>query len=571
MLKSLTLDRSSDMTTELPQKVQDLFKCFICYESLVKPVLCPYCSKVGCERCVKKWLIEEKSQCPHCRSPLNPSELVSFRFMDDLANQLKSFLNQTPMESCPKHIAPFYYYCHDCSEGLCADCAAFESTHRDHHFERIQNVYDQRCHSILGKLSGLKSRLAYYNGLLNDIKYDASKLIHSREKSIEQHKKLLRDCEISIRNRVAEKLELLNSSSQTIQQEKENINKTIETLESKLSSASQLHIIKNSLRITDLIEKHPTMGFTPNIPKVEPKISTDMIPDYETGECIITDFSSKISKKLSFYSSPMFASGLTWRLKVYCGGNGSSRGDYLSVFVEVISGLERDTKYQYRIEMFNNSNQCLNETTKPKCFAREFVSTFAPGDCWGYNRYHRLDTLESGGYVDPINDTLHLKFHIRALTWAQRCKDLNRYISTIKKDGSDFPTDVPQTIHERLERDIIDTTNSSEDAQDISINELEASIRQLNLDVSDLMDPTDITNNVSILDVTPIVNESFPWERSNSDTINYSSSNSSQSHSLSSNDVLDQQLDQDLIEHESYRHHLQSLKDEMNNLQVISK
>ncbi|MFN9905008.1 MAG: hypothetical protein ACK56F_02635 [bacterium] len=41
------------------------------------------------------------------------------------------------------------------------------------------------------------------------------------------------------------------------------------------------------------------------------------------------------------YSEPPLVtkSGLTWRLKVYPNGNGIARGNYISVFLEMVKGL----------------------------------------------------------------------------------------------------------------------------------------------------------------------------------------------------------------------------------------
>ena len=37
---------------------------------------------------------------------------------------------------------------------------------------------------------------------------------------------------------------------------------------------------------------------------------------------------------------------------------------------------------------------------------RDFVSEFEPGECWGYNRFYKIDDLEEEGYLDTENDTV---------------------------------------------------------------------------------------------------------------------------------------------------------------------
>ena len=40
---------------------------------------------------------------------------------------------------------------------------------------------------------------------------------------------------------------------------------------------------------------------------------------------------------------------------------------------------------------------------------REFASDFEVGECWGYNRFFRLDLLSSEGYLGQDSDTLVLR------------------------------------------------------------------------------------------------------------------------------------------------------------------
>lgn len=51
--------------------------------------------------------------------------------------------------------------------------------------------------------------------------------------------------------------------------------------------------------------------------------------------------------------------------------------------------------------------QLGNDATKN--MIREFASDFEINECWGYNRFFRIDLLESEGYLDPIADTIKLK------------------------------------------------------------------------------------------------------------------------------------------------------------------
>lgn len=67
-----------------------------------------------------------------------------------------------------------------------------------------------------------------------------------------------------------------------------------------------------------------------------------------------------------------------------------------------------------------------------KNIVREFASDFEVGECWGYNRFFRLDLLASEGYLNVALDTLVLRFQVRAPTFYQRCRDQQWYINQLQ-------------------------------------------------------------------------------------------------------------------------------------------
>jgi hypothetical protein len=64
--------------------VDEFFRCMICYENAVKPLMCPYCSKFCCAKCFKTWLSEHNCTCPCCRRAIDTNSLVKVRFMCEL-------------------------------------------------------------------------------------------------------------------------------------------------------------------------------------------------------------------------------------------------------------------------------------------------------------------------------------------------------------------------------------------------------------------------------------------------------------------------------------------------------
>lgn len=136
-------------------------------------------------------------------------------------------------------------------------------------------------------------------------------------------------------------------------------------------------------------------------------------------------FTYKQQKGVPVYSSSLQVNGLNWRLKVYPYGNGAVRGEYLSVFLELTAGLPESRKYEYRVQMIHQSSS--------KIIQREFVSDFEVGECWGYNRFFRLDLLASEGYLNTANNSLELRFQVRSSTFYQRCRDQQWFIKELQR------------------------------------------------------------------------------------------------------------------------------------------
>ena len=65
----------------------------------------------------------------------------------------------------------------------------------------------------------------------------------------------------------------------------------------------------------------------------------------------------------------------------------------------------------------------LNHRIPSAQVVREFASDFEVGECWGYNRFYRIDLLEREGYLNSTDDSITLKFFVRAPYYSQHCSD----------------------------------------------------------------------------------------------------------------------------------------------------
>ena len=57
----------------------------------------------------------------------------------------------------------------------------------------------------------------------------------------------------------------------------------------------------------------------------------------------------------------------------------------------------------------NSRSTLTTSCDSSKNVVREFASDFEVGECWGYNRFFRLDLLASEGYLNGDNDSVVLR------------------------------------------------------------------------------------------------------------------------------------------------------------------
>ncbi|KAJ7411229.1 E3 ubiquitin-protein ligase TRIM37 [Pitangus sulphuratus] len=187
---------------------------------------------------------------------------------------------------------------------------------------------------------------------------------------------------------------------------------------------------------------------------VPPDFTSELVPAYDSTTFVLENFSTLRQRADPVYSPPLQVSGLCWRLKVYPDGNGVVRGYYLSVFLELSAGLPETSKYEYRVEMVHQST---NDPTKN--IIREFASDFEVGECWGYNRFFRLDLLANEGYLNRQNDTVILRFQVRSPTFFQKCRDQHWYIAQLEAAQTSYIQQI-NNLKERLAIELSRTQKS---------------------------------------------------------------------------------------------------------------
>ena len=116
--------------------------------------------------------------------------------------------------------------------------------------------------------------------------------------------------------------------------------------ESGLQNESKSQLITRSgeiLSAIDRAQRRALSSFT--LHPVPSDFQSEIVPAYSSSVFTIEDFSRFRNNADPIYSPSLAVDGLKWRLKVYPDGNGIVRGNYLSVFLELTSGVTEPAKF----------------------------------------------------------------------------------------------------------------------------------------------------------------------------------------------------------------------------------
>lgn len=411
----------------------EILSCFICKDKPKDHRMCPNCSKLFCKNCIQTKL-HKLQRCPSCKIHLIKDSLVECKFLKPLIEYFEVPKDQDLdyIEKCSIHNTELGYYCITCSQAICADCAILTPTHKGHNFERLSSIYQVHYDLITQELVLLKDRIEELTDTLAEIDLKV-KIV---EKKALEHKGKLNLALDSMQERLdfqlQESLQGLYDIKEQVYEEISSLEQILEKVEKKNSRESEISVIKSSAgllkEIKDASEK-PCKEF--EILNLMPEFYSELAPEYIGSIFIVQDYKKLKSEKEIIFSEHLCVNTTVWRLKIYPNGNGAARGNYISIFLELVKGRHESIKYEYKIEMINHSNPDMD-------LSREFMSDFEEGECWGYNRFFRLDLLEEEGYINDLG-CLVLKYYVRPFGYIQLVQDQKDYISHLikKKDFSE--------------------------------------------------------------------------------------------------------------------------------------
>ncbi|XP_057271592.1 E3 ubiquitin-protein ligase TRIM37 isoform X2 [Pezoporus wallicus] len=450
------------MDEQSVESIAEVFRCFICMEKLRDARLCPHCSKLCCFSCIRRWLTEQRAQCPHCRAPLQLRELVNCRWAEEVTQQLDTLQlcnltkhEENEKDKCESHHEKLSVFCWTCKKCICHQCALWGGMHGGHTFKPLAEIYEQHVTKVNEEVVKLRRRLMELISLVQEVERNVDAVRSAKDERVREIRNAVEMMIARLDTQLKNKLITLMGQKTSLTQETELLESLLQEVEHQLRSCSKSELISKSSEILMMfqqVHRKPMASFVTT--PVPPDFTSELVPAYDSTTFVLENFSTLRQRADPVYSPPLQVSGLCWRLKVYPDGNGVVRGYYLSVFLELSAGLPETSKYEYRVEMVHQST---NDPTKN--IIREFASDFEVGECWGYNRFFRLDLLANEGYLNRQNDTVILRFQVRSPTFFQKCRDQHWYIAQLEAAQTSYIQQI-NNLKERLAIELSRTQKS---------------------------------------------------------------------------------------------------------------
>uniref|UniRef100_A0A803Y4A4 Tripartite motif containing 37 n=1 Tax=Meleagris gallopavo TaxID=9103 RepID=A0A803Y4A4_MELGA len=329
-------------------------------EKLRDARLCPHCSKLCCFSCIRRWLTEQRAQCPHCRAPLQLRELVNCRWAEEVTQQLDTLQlcsltkhEENEKDKCENHHEKLSVFCWTCKKCICHQCALWGGMHGGHTFKPLAEIYEQHVTKVNEEVAKLRRRLMELISLVQEVERNVEAVRSAKDERVREIRNAVEMMIARLDTQLKNKLITLMGQKTSLTQETELLESLLQEVEHQLRSCSKSELISKSSEILMMfqqVHRKPMASFVTT--PVPPDFTSELVPAYDSTTFVLENFSTLRQRADPVYSPPLQVSGLCWRLKVYPDGNGVVRGYYLSVFLELSAGLPETSKFQVRSPTF---------------------------------------------------------------------------------------------------------------------------------------------------------------------------------------------------------------------------
>eukprot|EP00039_Didymoeca_costata_P014080 m.222996 g.222996 ORF g.222996 m.222996 type:complete len:354 (-) comp15941_c0_seq10:2200-3261(-) len=241
--------------------ITDVFKCMICLGKLLDAHLCPHCSKMGCLKCVNRWILENPEKgCPHCRNPITTESMVRCRWATEVTSKLGELERslgegEAAADICKLHGLAIDVYCNTCKQPICHSCALWSEKHRGHDTGEFNKVYDEHVRQLSKKLHILRTRQKHLYALMRDVKSNAERIRENHEQATKKvhdwldkvRDNTIRDLDAQLRS----KLSVVMARKDALSAQASKLEKLLANIDQELQSNARSKLVR---RNTELIE-----------------------------------------------------------------------------------------------------------------------------------------------------------------------------------------------------------------------------------------------------------------------------------------------------------------------------
>ncbi|RXM97770.1 E3 ubiquitin-protein ligase TRIM37, partial [Acipenser ruthenus] len=338
-----------------------------------------------CFICMEK--LRDARLCPHCSklccfSCIRLRELVNCRWAEEVTQQLDTLQlcnlskhEENDKDKCENHHEKLSVFCWTCKKCICHQCALWGGMHGGHTFKPLAEIYEQHVTKVNEEVAKLRRRLMELISLVQEVERNVEAVRGAKDERVREIRNAVEMMIARLDNQLKNKLITLMGQKTSLTQETELLESLLQEVEHQLRSCSKSELISKSpeiLLMFQQVHRKPMASFVTT--PVPPDFTSELVPGYDSSTFVLANF-----------------------------------------------------RYEYRVEMVH---QASSDPTKN--IIREFASDFEVGECWGYNRFFRLDLLASEGYLNMQSDTLVLRYQVRSPTFFQKCRDQYWYISQLE-------------------------------------------------------------------------------------------------------------------------------------------
>ena len=159
---------------------------------------------------------------------------------------------KTSLDQCELHQEKLSVYCWTCSKCICHQCALWGGNHSGHTFKPLDDIYSQHVGKVREEVALLKRRLMELISLGQEVERNVESVRAAKDERVREIRNAVELMIARLDSQLKSKLLTLMGHKNALNQETEQVEQLLSTVESQLSTASKGQLIAKSADILQL-------------------------------------------------------------------------------------------------------------------------------------------------------------------------------------------------------------------------------------------------------------------------------------------------------------------------------